>query len=217
MHGSRAILRALEHRAPDPPLLPADGRARRIVEEAERWGDEVLQPLARRLAWAALKRRPGAMMSYSEGADLPLPDAVARLSAPLVAFAAAQAQRRERPATCAPTSSTWTSTSTAPTTGSTTGAMGGEQPTAADLQVGSGLALLLTSATSRERVEAHECARVAKRWFPDYPGALPAGVLPREWLDARPPSPSALNAEPRTSFTGEVALRVTPWPSRTAV
>ena len=55
--GSREIVRALEHRAPEPQLLPADARERHGVEEAERWGDEVLQPLARRLAWAALRAR----------------------------------------------------------------------------------------------------------------------------------------------------------------
>src|SRR5215217_9344459 len=79
--GSREILRALEHRAPDPRLLPADGRERRGVEEAERWGDEVLQPLARRLAWAALVRAPGAMMGFAADADLPLPDPFVRISA----------------------------------------------------------------------------------------------------------------------------------------
>jgi glutathione S-transferase len=185
--GSREIVRSLEHRAPDPPLLPADGRERRMVEEGERWGDEVLQPLARRLTWAALKRKPEAMMGYSEGADLPLPDAVARLSAPLVAQAAARLNGASDPNVRADLinldfhldrADHWIET----------GAMGGERPTAADLQVGSGLALLLTLGDVAPRVEAHECARVARRWFPDYPGSVPAGVLPRAWLDARPPS-----------------------------
>ena len=85
--GSREILRALEHRAPEPRLLPADARVRRGVEEAERWGDEVLQPLARRLAWAALVRDPSSMMSFAEGADLPVPRPLVRLTAPLVARA----------------------------------------------------------------------------------------------------------------------------------
>ena len=66
--------------------------------------------------------------------------------------------------------------------------MGGEQPTAADLQVGAGIALLLTFGDIADRVGAHECARVARRWFPDYPGAhagggAPAGVARR----GRPP------------------------------
>ena len=71
MLGSREIVRALEHRAPDPPLLPADGaRARARVEEAEHWGDQVLQPLARRIVWRALAAGPAAQLSYLEDATV---------------------------------------------------------------------------------------------------------------------------------------------------
>ena len=47
---SRAISRALEEIRPDPPLFPADPDERREVEEAERWGDEQLQSVPRRLS-----------------------------------------------------------------------------------------------------------------------------------------------------------------------
>jgi glutathione S-transferase len=184
--GSRAILRALEHRAPDPPLLPLDGRARRSVEDAERWGDEVLQPLARRVVWAALRRRPALMMDYSDGADLPVPAPLARLSAPLVA----QAGSRFNDATDLEVradlvnldfhldrADRWVET----------GAIGGEQPNAGDLQIGAGLRLLLTLEDLEERIGARACARVARRWFPEYPGGVPAGVLPSGWLEARAP------------------------------
>src|SRR3954452_7779597 len=40
-HGSRAILRVLDERVPEPPLVPADPVERARVEELERWGDEV--------------------------------------------------------------------------------------------------------------------------------------------------------------------------------
>src|SRR5688500_15361084 len=86
MTGSRAILRALEDHA--PRLVPADPDARRHAERAEEWGDQVLQPLGRRVVWAAVSRRPEVMDDYSAGADLPVPRALARLSAPLVAQAA---------------------------------------------------------------------------------------------------------------------------------
>ena len=56
--GSRAILRALEERVAQPALLPVDADARARVERAEEWGDQVLQPLARRVVWAALAPRP---------------------------------------------------------------------------------------------------------------------------------------------------------------
>jgi glutathione S-transferase len=49
---NREIARYLERVCPEPPLFPADPEGRRIVEEAERWGDEVLQMAARRLLLA---------------------------------------------------------------------------------------------------------------------------------------------------------------------
>lgn len=184
--GSRAIVRALEHRAPEPPLLPLNGRARREVEDAERWGDEVLQPLGRRLTWAALRRRPGLMMSYAERADLPVPAAMARLSAPLMAPAAARFNGASDPEVRADLinldfhldrADRWVER----------GTIGGERPNAGDLQIGSGLRLLLTLEDLRPRIDARPCGSMARRWFPDYPGSMPAGVLPREWLQARAP------------------------------
>jgi glutathione S-transferase len=50
---NREIARFLERAQPDPPLFPGDSGARRAVEEAERWGDEVFQMTARRLVLAA--------------------------------------------------------------------------------------------------------------------------------------------------------------------
>ena len=187
--GSREIVRALEHRAPDPPMLPMDARERRGVEEAERWGDEVLQSLARRLAWAALVRSPGSMMSFAEDADLPVPDPLVKLSAPLVARASAHFNGAGDPAVRADLinldfhldrADRWIET----------GAAGGtESPNAADLQIGSGVRLLLTIEDLKPRIEGRPCAEVAMRWFPRYAGRVPAGTLPRAWLDARAPAP----------------------------
>ena len=53
---NRQIARLLERLRPDPPLFPADSRRRAAVEEAERWADEVLQPMARRILLAAVMR-----------------------------------------------------------------------------------------------------------------------------------------------------------------
>ena len=50
---NREIARHLDQIQPDPPLFPADPDRREAVEEAERWGDEVLQMVARRLGAAA--------------------------------------------------------------------------------------------------------------------------------------------------------------------
>ena len=186
--GSREIVRSLEHRAPDPPLLPEDGRERRAVEQAERWGDEVLQPIVRRVVWAALVRRPAAMMDYSARARLPVPRPAVRLSAPLVARAAGHLNGATDPAVRADLVNLdfhldrvdrWIED----------GAMGapGDTPNAADLQIGSSLRLLVTLEDLAARIDARPCGRLARRWFPDYPGTMPAGVLPRAWLEARAP------------------------------
>ena len=58
---NREIARFLDRVQPDPPLYPADPEQRREVEEAERWGDDVLQMVARRLAIAAVWHGPDAL------------------------------------------------------------------------------------------------------------------------------------------------------------
>lgn len=50
---NREIARFLEQIRPDPPLFPSDPAQRQAVEEAEQWGDEVLQMVARRLVLTA--------------------------------------------------------------------------------------------------------------------------------------------------------------------
>jgi len=85
--GSLHIIRALEEKVPEPRLLPADPKERKSVQLAEGWGDEVLQPLVRRVIWTALGREPAALPSYSEGSKLQVPAPLAQLSAPLIARA----------------------------------------------------------------------------------------------------------------------------------
>jgi len=51
---NRRIARHLDEIQPDPPLFPADPARRAAVEEAERWGDEELQMVARRIGLAGV-------------------------------------------------------------------------------------------------------------------------------------------------------------------
>jgi glutathione S-transferase len=55
---NRRIARALDELVPDPPLFPADPEARADVEEAERFGDEVLQHATRRMTLWSLTIDP---------------------------------------------------------------------------------------------------------------------------------------------------------------
>lgn len=54
------IARFLDHKQPEPALVPADPEARARVEEAERWANEILQMFARRIVFAATLRDPAA-------------------------------------------------------------------------------------------------------------------------------------------------------------
>jgi glutathione S-transferase len=59
--------------------------------------------------------------------------------------------------------------------------LGGEQPNAADLQIGSTVRLLLTIGDVRPMVEGRAAARLT-RYFPPMVGDIEPGVLPAEWL-----------------------------------
>lgn len=175
--GSREIVRELDRRAPEPLLVPDDGR----VRAAEEWGEEVLQPLVRRVLWASLRRRPGAMTSYAEGARLPIPVALAGLGAAPVARMELALNRASDANVRADLANLdvhlgradrWIEQ----------GVLGGEQITAADLQVASGVRLLLTLGDLEPRIAPRPVGTLARRIFPDYPGSTPAGALPSAWL-----------------------------------
>ena len=180
--GSTAIMHALDQRVPEPRLFPPEEEHRIGVKRAEEWGDQVLQPLARRIIWAALRRSPSdVMLSYAEGAKLPLPSAVQRVSVPLVKRLGVKANKASDPNVRSDLAhldshleraDTWIAD----------GAMGGEQVNAADLQVGSSIRLLATLEDLRPRLEGRPVYELATRWFPRYPGLVPAGTLPGDWL-----------------------------------
>ena len=182
--GSRRIMRELEERYPEPALFPADDAARAHVERAEQWGEEVLQPLARRVTWAALKRAPQAMRSYLDGAKLPLPENVAMMGAPMVLRAAVRMNGASDENVRADLThldshleraDDWISD----------GVLGGEQANAADLQIGSSIRLMQTLADLATRLDARPVGELARRWFPEYPGSTPALSLPPPWLAAQ--------------------------------
>ena len=65
------------------------------------------------------------------------------------------------------------------------GVLGGEQPNAADLQIGSALRLLLSFADTRPLIDGRPCAVLAEHGFKPLAGGVPAGVLPAAWIPAR--------------------------------
>ncbi len=179
--GSRVIMRRLDTLAPEPALLPDPGDPRYArVLEIERWGDEVLQSVPRRIIDVAFLRRPSAMESYTAETGLPLPPGLVRPALPLVARlmalknkaseAAARADIAALPAQLERIDG-WIAEDL----------LSAERPNAADLQLGSTIRLLLSIADLRALIEARPAAELT-RYFPPMVGEVPAGVLPAAWL-----------------------------------
>ena len=81
IQGSRQISRALDELRPDPPLFPREPGARRRVEEAERWGEQVLQGVPRRIfRWMAAHHYVVRRWLAVEAAGVPLGAVLARPS-----------------------------------------------------------------------------------------------------------------------------------------
>jgi len=179
VHGSRAILERLEQIAPDPPLYP-DARAD-AVREAERWGDEELQDLGRRLPWGALHFRPEALGTF--GGAGPLDPAGTDFAIKMVRatwrYHGLTAERLAEDLAGLPAKLDHVDSL------AEDGILGGEEPNAADLQIGATLRVLLTVGDLHPLLDGRPAEALARRWFPDYAGEVPAGAYPAGWV----PSP----------------------------
>ncbi len=175
VHGSRAILARLEQLAPDPVLYPSDE-----VREAERWGDEELQDLGRRMPWGALHFRPEAMGTFGgagpldgAGTDFAIRFVHSTWKYHRISAACLHEDLAGLPAKLAHVEEL-----------AARGVIGGEQPNAADLQIGATLRVLLTVGDLRPLLSGGAGERIALRCFPEYPGDVPAGAFPAGWVPA---------------------------------
>lgn len=179
LSGSRAISQALDRIRPEPPLFPADPAARVAVEDAERWGEEVLQPAARRVLWAALDRDREAMASFAAGAHLGVPiDLAIKTSAPII-----WAEKRINDVTDGRVRADlaalpghlrriddWLAD----------GTLGDHN--AADYQIATSLRLLMTLADLRPAIERRPAGKLALELVPELPGHVDP-ILPSAWLE----------------------------------
>ena len=180
IQGSREIARELEALHPEPSLFPSDPLRRAATEAAERWGDEHLQPCARRISWWALRRDHSGVRSFLEGARLGLPHwFAARTSGPFIRAAAnindATDEAVEQDVIGLPHMLARVDQLIAD------GVLGGSEPTAADYQIAPSIRLLMTLDDLRPSIESRPAGEFALRVAPDYPGRIPP-VLPSEWL-----------------------------------
>jgi glutathione S-transferase len=179
VHGSRAIYERLEQLAPDPPLFPAAIAGE--VREADRWGDEELQDLGRRLPWGALQFRPESLGSF--GGAGPLDPAGTDFAIKFVRaswkYHRITAVQLAEDLTGLPAKLDHVDSLVE------RGIIGGEAPNAADLQIGSTVRVLLNVGDLRPLIEGRPAETVARRWFPEYPGDIPAGAFPAGWVPGR--------------------------------
>jgi len=181
VQGSRQIARELERLHSDPPLFPTDPERRAAVEEAERFGDEELQPPMRQILWWAIKHDSAPLRSYSEGARLGVPISLAmKTAAPIVALSARFNEADDahvRPGLAALPAmldkiDEWIAA----------GVLGGEELNAADFQIAPSIGLAMTLDDLRPAIENRPAGQLAKRVVPDYPGKTPP-ILPPAWLE----------------------------------
>ncbi len=176
VHGSRAITARLEQLVAEPPLFPP-ARAG-AVREAEAWGEAELQDLGRRLPWAALHFRPEALGTFGGAPPLDPPGtdvAIAYVRASWK-YHGVTATRVAEDLAGLPARLDHVDGLVA------SGVLGGEEPNAADFQIGATLRVLLTVGDLHPLLAGRPAEALARRHFPDYPGLIPAGAYPAGWL-----------------------------------
>jgi glutathione S-transferase len=165
------LARALDEIQPDPPLFPADPEQRRKVEEAERWGDEVFQMVARRIALAGALHGPDGLLNHGAAGRLgPLlwrRDRARLIGARAVGRfvfnvnpATEERLLRDLPGHLDRIDA-WVED----------GVLAGEMPNAADYAIGTSLALLTYRPDLRADLESRPAIRVADAVLPE-PGTI---------------------------------------------
>jgi glutathione S-transferase len=175
--GSRLILRTIDGLAPESPLVPTDAEHRAAVDEADEWGDLVLQEQVRWIALQAMKNAPDALPSFMEGYGVPALPPWARkqaglgvdLEMRLLGYSADQVHNEWTPALPGHIDHIDSLIEK--------GIIGGDQPNVADLQISATVRMLLNLEDLRPAIEDRPAGKLARRLIPDYPGHLPAGAL----------------------------------------
>ena len=175
VQGSREIARVLDELVPDPPLLPRDPEAREAVEEAERWGERMLQPLPRRLfRYLVLTDQAARIWMGSEVMKLPGARVLQWSFMPVI-HRLAKLSHADEPTVRA-------SLERLPGLLDhvdgliADGTIGGAAPNAADFQILSSVRVLLEFEDLSNQLEGRACASAARLLFPDWAGPIPRGL-----------------------------------------
>jgi glutathione S-transferase len=197
VQGSLQVAQVLDELRPEPPLFPVDPGQRVAVEEAERWGEAVLQPLPRNLFRWCVARDRELRRSLAEVTGVPLPSLAANFSQPLAWYFArivsgATAESIRAQLAALPLHLDYVDGLIA------AGVIGGERPNAADFQIATSVRVLLNFPQLRPLIESRPAAELAMRIAPRFGAALPI-KLPPEWV---PQSVGSGADAPRSSPRG---------------
>ncbi len=185
VQGSRQIARALDERWPEPPLFPADPALRPRVEEAERWGEQQLQPIPRRLFRYGIARNPQLRHWVVRAQRLPVPALTAQAIRPAVEWYVRTVEADGRQATQAGLRA---DLAALPALLDHVDRLLGDgtltldPPNAAALQIMASVNLMGQFADLAELVASHACSEPARELFPGYRAELPPFLDP-EWLE----------------------------------
>jgi glutathione S-transferase len=179
VQGSLPIARALEAAKAEPPLFPSDPELRAKVEEAERWGDQTLQDVPRRIVRWLSVHRPETKVMIAKDVGIPFPRFAAWINTPSARHLAnkvdadGQVQRAiaEVPVVLDHVDELIAE-----------GVIGGEQPNAADLQIATSVRALLNIGDLDPVTRGRPAADLAMRYLPEFGTDFPAALLPAEWL-----------------------------------
>jgi glutathione S-transferase len=174
VQGSRSISRALDEAIPEPPLFPADPEQRVSVEEAERWGEEDLQEVLRRIFRWSTAHQQRVRRWLGELSGVPAPGLVGALNAPLARGFAKLSRADEGrvvgdiahlPHMLDHVDSLIES-----------GVIASSAPNAADFQIGSSVRVLMAFSQLRPMAERRPAGELALRLYPSYPEPIPASL-----------------------------------------
>lgn len=209
LQGTLSIAHALDSLAPEAGLFPRDAERRRRVEEAERFGHDELQPIARRVfRWAGAHDNAIRTWMAKYVIGTPLPTVAGYAFKPAMMFysrvlSKASARQVRQDLARLPGLLDRADALVAD------GTIAEGPPNAADLQILTSIRLLLAHADLRPAIAPRPSGNAALRLIPDFP---------RSGCDALPPIPAALPPDWLSAFrAGSLAARDCPAPdARTA-
>ena len=176
---SREISRALDELQPDPPLFPSDPGQKLAVEEAERWGDEVLQDVPRRIVRWLSVHRPETRTMIAREIGVPLPRFAAWINGPSARYMANKVDSDaeiQNAVAQVPEVLDHVDGLIAK------GVIGSDEPNAADLQIATSVRALMTVRDLDAVTRGRPAGDLAMRLVPEFGNDFPAGLLPGDYL-----------------------------------